>query len=203
MATTTGTYRVLGSPRDPAEILLLDVETGDPTYVPKAGYEGDLAERVADLDAGNRIWARIAWNDNGPRFVAVEVETRTTIEFIEGATGIFEAARETWQEAEREGRAMNSRVTKGTDNEANGVVYTFAKQSGERDLFFEFRDGITPLEPLIERLAKGREPPFAGFVIRPADEPFVLVALAIEQDGVLAGTIRETYTDGGSATRAL
>src|SRR5699024_11844477 len=62
MATTTGTYRVLGSPHDPAEVLLLDVETGDPTYVPKVDYEGDLAERVADLDAGNRIAAQIAWN---------------------------------------------------------------------------------------------------------------------------------------------
>ena len=192
MQTTAGTYRILRSPRDPDELLLLDVESQDPTYVPSTGYEGDLAERVVELEAGNRITAEIAWAD-GPRFAAVEVETETTVEFVDGATGIFEAARETWNEAEREGRAMNSRVTRDTDGEPNGVVYTFAKQSGERDLFTEFRDGVTPLEPLIDRLAEGAEPPFAGFVIRPADEPFVLVALAIDREGVLAETIRETY----------
>lgn len=202
MQTTAGTYRVLRSPRDPDELLLLDVENQDPTYVPRTGYEGDLAERVRGIEPGNRITAGIAWDD-GPRFASVTVETRTTIEFVDGATGIFEAARETWAEAEREGRAMNSRVTKSTDNEANGVVYTFAKQSGERDLFREFRDGVTPLEPLIDRLAAGAEPPFGVFVIRPADESFVLVALAIDRDGVLAETIRETYAGDGETTHGL
>ncbi|WP_160134478.1 DUF6663 family protein [Halococcus salsus] len=202
MQTTAGTYRVLRSPRDPDELLLLDVESQDPTYVPSTGYEGDLAERVAELEAGNRIAAEIVWAD-GPRFAAVETETETTVEFVDGATGIFEAARETWNEAEREGRAMNSRVTRDTDGEPNGVVYTFAKQSGERDLFTEFRDGVTPLEPLIDRLAEGAEPPFAGFVIRPADEPFVLVALAIDRTGPLAETIRETYAGAARTTHGL
>ncbi len=191
--TTDGTYRVLRSPRDTGEVLLLDVETQDPTYVATSGYEGDLAERVAGLEAGNRIEAVLSWDDGTPRFVEIVVETRTSIEFADGVTGIFEAARETWQEAAREGRAMNSRITQNTDGETNGVVYTFAKQSGQRDLYEEFRDGITPLEPLIERLAEGSEPPFAVFVLRPADESFVLVVLAIERDGLFAETIRDTY----------
>jgi hypothetical protein len=191
--TTAGTYRVLRSPRDPDELLLLDVETQDPTYVSTASYEGDRGETVAEIEPGNRIEATLSWNDGTPRFAEVDIETQTTVEFADGAIGIFEAARDTWQEAAREGAAMNSRVTQSTDGETNGVVYTFAKQSGQRDLYEEFRDGITPLEPLIDRLAEGREPPFAAFVIRPADEPFVLVVLAIERDGILAETIRDTY----------
>jgi hypothetical protein len=191
--TTDGTFRVLRSPRNPDELLLLDIETQDPTYVSTTGYEGDLGETVAEIEPGNRVEATLSWDDGTPRFAEVDIETRTTVEFADGATGIFEAARDTWQEAAREGAAMNSRVTQSTDGETNGVVYTFAKQSGQRDLYEEFRDGITPLEPLIDRLAEGREPPFAAFVIRPADEPFVLVALAIERDGILAETIRDTY----------
>lgn len=191
--TTDGTYRVLRSPRDTGEVLLLDVATQDPTYVATSGYEGGLAEQVAGLEAGNRIEAVLSWDDGTPRFADLEIETRTSIEFADGVTGIFEAARETWQEAAREGQAMNSRITQNTDGETNGVVYTFAKQSGQRDLYEEFRDGITPLEPLIERLAEGSEPPFSVFVIRPADESFVLVVLAIERDGLFAETIRDTY----------
>jgi hypothetical protein len=191
--TTAGTYRVLRSPRDSTEVLLLDVETQDPTYVTTAGYEGDFAETVVKLEPGNRIDARLSWKEGTPRFVDVEIETRTTIEFSAGVSDVFEVARETWQEAAREGRAMNSRVTQNTDGETNGVVYTFAKQSGQRDLYEEFRDGITPLEPLIARLAEGSEPPFAVFVLRPLDEPFVLVVLAIERDGLFAETIRDTY----------
>jgi hypothetical protein len=190
---TSGTYRVLRSPRDAEEVLLLDIETQDPTYVTTAGYEGDLAATVAGLEPGNRIDARLSWEEGAPRFADIDIETRTTVEFADDATGIFEAARETWQAAAREDAAMNSRVTWDTDGEANGVVYTFAKQSGQRDLYEEFRDGITPLEPLIDRLAEGAEPPFGVFVIRPADEPFVLVALAIERDGLFAETIRDTY----------
>lgn len=191
--TTDGTYRVLRSPRDTEKLLLLDIETQDPTYVTTVGYAGELGRTVADLESGNRIDAALSWEEGTPKFVEVDIETRTTVEFADGATGIFEAARETWKEAAREGRAMNSRVTKNTDGETNGVVYTFAKQSGQRDLYDEFRDGITPLEPLIERLAEGSEPPFSVFVLRPSDEPFVLVALAIERDGLFAATIRDTY----------
>ena len=192
-STTSGTFRVLESPRDPAELLLLDTSTQDPTYVTTAGYEGDLGRAVDDIEPGNRIAARLSWTDGTPRFAEVAVETRTTIAFADDATGIFEVARETWQEAEREGSAMNARTTRNTDGDPNGVVYTFAKQAGQRDLYGEFRDGITPLEPLVKRLAESADPPFAVFVLRPREEPFVLVALATERDGQFATTMRETY----------
>ena len=193
--TTSGTYRVLESTREPDELLLLDVESQDPTYVTTAGYEDDLAETVATVEPGNRIDATLSWDDGGPRFAELSIDTRTTIAFVDGAIDVFEVARETWNEARREGEAMNSRVTRNTDGEENGVVYTFAKQAGQRDLYGEFRDGVTPLEPLIDRLGEGAAPPYAVFVIRPAEHPFVLVALALDRDGLLAGTIRETYVD--------
>ena len=192
-STTSGTFRVLASPRDPAELLLLDTSSQDPTYVTTEGYDGALGRTVDDIEPGNRIAATLSWTDGTPRFADVDIETRTTIAFADGATGIFEVARETWQEAEREGRAMNARTTRNTDGEANGVVYTFAKQAGQRRLYEEFADGITPLEPLIGRLAASADPPFAVFVLEPADEPFVLVVIAADRDGRLAETMVESY----------
>ena len=191
--TTAGTYRVLDSTRGSDELLLLHVETQDPTYVTTAGYEGDLGEAVAELEPGNQIDATLSWDDGAPRFADLAIDSRTTVEFVDGATDIFEVARETWNEARREGAAMNSRVTQDTDSEENGVVYTFAEQAGQRDLYEEFRDGVTPLEPLIDRLGEGAESPYAAFVIRPAEHPFVLVALALDRDGLFAETIRDTY----------
>ena len=193
--TTSGTYRVLSSTRGPNELLLLDVESQDPTYVTTTGYEGDFADQVVEVEPGNRVEAVLSWDDGGPRFAELSIDTRTTIAFVDGATDVFEVARETWNEARSEGEAMNSRVTRNTDGEENGVVYTFAEQAGQRDLYGEFRDGVMPLEPLIDRLGEGAAPPYAVFVIRPAEHPFVLVALALDRDGLLAGTIRETYVD--------
>lgn len=210
--TTTGRYRVLGRPRDPDELLLIDVDidadSGDdaddaddeafgPTYVAATGYDDELGERVASLEAGNLVDARLAWADEEPRFESVEVVAETTFEYLDGVTGMFEAAKETWWAAESEGEAMNSRVTRDTDGEPNGALYVFAKQSGARDLFEEFKSGVTPLEPLVERANEGREPeteqPRAVFVLRPADEPFIVVYIAFRRDGVLARTVRDTY----------
>lgn len=211
--TTTGRYRVLGRPRDPEELLLIDVDIdaeGDgepgseaddeafgPTYVAATGYDGELGERVASLEAGNLVEARLSWADGDPRFDSVEVVAETTFEFLDGVTGMFEAAKETWWAAEADGEAMNSRVTRDTDGEPNGALYVFAKQPGARDLFEEFRSGVTPLEPLVERANEGRAPeseqPRAVFVLRPADEPFVAVYIAFRRDGMLARTVRDTY----------
>lgn len=187
---TEGTYRVLEG-RDDDEWLFLDVDTADPTYLPKAGP--DDAPAAETLEAGYRVDAAIAWDGDDPRVVDLTVRDRTLIEFVDGADTVFDAARDTWRDARADGAAMNADVTYGTDGEANGVVYTFAKQGGERDLFAEFRDGVRPLEPLIDRLAEGEEPPFEVFVIRPTGEPFVIVYLAIEKGGLLADTVRDTY----------
>jgi hypothetical protein len=194
-ATTSGVYRVLRSPRDPDELLLCDVSSTDPTYVPVEGYDDPLGERIASLEAGNRIEATIEWDAAGePEIGDFEVLTRTRIDFLDGVTGIFEAARETAEEAAVQGEAMNSRVTKSTDDERNGVCYTFAKQPGSRDLYEEFREGITPLEPLLDRVREGGvDPPYDVFVLRPADETFLVVYIALERDGLLAQTMRDTY----------
>ncbi|WP_255198475.1 DUF6663 family protein [Halorarius litoreus] len=207
--TTAGTFRVLASTRGDDEWLLLDVESGDPTYVPATGYEGALAETAADLEAGNRVDAELAWSDGQARFAALTITAPTRFYFIRTTETLFEAAKRCWNDAVEEGSGMNSRVTYGTDSEPNGIVYTFAEQPGQRDLFEEFRDGVKPLEPLLVRAAGGREaydtddgpePPFETFVLSHPDHPFVTVYIVLDPDGFLAETVRDTYLDGdGSA----
>jgi hypothetical protein len=187
--TTEGVYRVLESTRDEderdgEEWLLLDVETGDPTYVRR----GDL-----DAAAGNRVRATITWPDGEPRVEESGVLTDTRFAFTRTREPLFEDANACWRDAQEAGEAMASRVTHGTDGGPNGVVYTFAEQPGSRDLYEEFRDGGKPLDPLLARLAESVDPPFEAFVIDHTGEPFVLVLLAFERDGLLAGTVRETY----------
>lgn len=220
--TTRGRFRVLDSPRKPAELLLIDVRTGGgtaaaadavepdfeeayaPTYLTAEGYEGPLAATVGALRPGYLVEATLAWTDGTPRFADIDLERRTLVEFVDGVTGIFEAARGTWREAEAAGEAMNSRVTRSTDGDPNGVLYTFAEQRGARDLFGEFRSGVLPLEPLLKRVNRtddgsagdegGRAPAEREvFVMRPADEPFVLVYIVLRKEGLLADTVRSTY----------
>ncbi|SEO45625.1 hypothetical protein SAMN04487948_102502 [Halogranum amylolyticum] len=197
--TTSGRFRVLDSPRERPELLLIDLETFEPTYVRTDGDDDDLAgvddTAVDDLRPGYVVDASLAWNDGTARFASVDVDSRSRIEFVDGVTGVFEAARETWQTAEAEGEGMNSRVTYDTDGAANGVLYVFAKQSGARDLFEEFRSGTRPLEPLVQRVNENRddEGPREVFVMRPADEPFVLVYIVFRAEGILAETVRDTY----------
>lgn len=193
-----GPYRVLASTREhDDELLLLDVHSADPTYVvaDPAAYDGDLTERVTALEPGNRVDATFDWSGERPRFETLERETETVFEFVRPSpeTDLFEAAQECWRGAREDGGAMNSRVTYSTDNEPNGVVYTFAEQPGERDLYEEFRDGIKPLDPLVARLAEEEDPPFAVFVIDHPSHPFVVVYLVIDREGILAETVRDTY----------
>ena len=186
--TTSGTFRVLPG-REDGEWLFLDVASAGPTYLPKTGHDAD---GVADLEPGYRVDATVEWRDD-PVVVDLGVRDRTLFEFVDGADTVFEAAQETWRDALADNTGMNADVTYGTDGDANGVVYTFAEQGGERDLFAEFRDGVRPLDPLVARLAEGENPPFEVFVIRPAAEPFVIVYLTIEKEGLLANTVRDTY----------
>lgn len=184
--TTTGRYRVLESPRDPGELLLVDVESTDPTYVE--------APADADLRAGYLIEATLSWDDDGtPRLAEYAVERATLFEFVDDATNVFEAARETWDEARAAGEGMNSQVTYSTDGEPNGVVYVFAEQPGARDIWEEFRSGVLPLEPLVERFSEFDDRDHEVFVMRPRAEPCVIVYLVREKGSMLADTVRDTY----------
>lgn len=194
--TTSGRFRVLDSPRERPELLLIDLDSLDPTYVRTDGYDGVLDDVVSDLRPGFVVEATLTWTDDGtPQFSSVSVEERTRIEFVDGVTGMFEAARETWQTAEADNEGMNSRVTYDTDGAPNGVLYVFAEQSGARDIFEEFQSGVLPLEPLIQRVNENREDDDERevFVMRPADDPFVAVYIVFHADGMLANTVRDTY----------
>jgi hypothetical protein len=214
--TTEGRYRVLGRPRDPDELLLVELsadasdsegdappeESYDPTYVDATGYEGDLAATVDSLAAGNVVDADLTWRDGDPRFADLSVVAETAFTFADGVTGMFEAAKQAWMVAEAENEGMNARVTRNTDGDPNAALYVFAKQSGARDLFEEFRDGVTPLEPLVRRVDVGggevEMPPESEqarevFVLRPVDEPFLAVYIVFDREGMLASTVRDTY----------
>jgi hypothetical protein len=200
--TTSGRFRVFDNPREPSSLLLVDVEPDDPdaadayepTSVAADGYEGDLAETVASLEPGTVVDATLTWTNGDARFESVAVETESVVEFVDGATNLFEAATETWEAALAAGDGMNSRVTRDTDGDPNGVLYVFAEQEGARDLFEEFRTGTLPLEPLIARVNEGYEPgPREVFVMRPAAHPFVLVYILLQRGGMLSRTVRDTY----------
>lgn len=199
--TTSGRYRVLESPRERPEILLVDVETNDPTYVATGEYENDGSESgdgsgvsLGDLRPGYLVDATLSWDDEGtPRVADLSIVKRTLFEFVDDATGIFEAARETWEEAVAAGEGMNSQVTLSTDGEPNGVVYVFADQPGARDVWEEFRSGVLPIEPLVDRLSEFDDCDHEVFVMRPREEPYVLVYLVRRKGSVLADTMRDTY----------
>jgi hypothetical protein len=150
---------------------------------------------VSELKPGYVITATLEWDDSDAEFVDCQIEDRSWIQYADGVSGLFEVAQETWYDAQMAGDAMNSRTTYSTDNEANGVVYTFAKQTPPRDLFEEFRTGVTPLEPLIQRVEAEREDDDerAVFVMNPVDEEFVLIYIVFRKDGMLASTVRDTY----------
>lgn len=166
------------------ELLLLDLDSADPVYLPRAS--------LPDVAVGNRLAGELRWNGDDPRLDGVTVDSETRFRFRRTAEPIFEAARSCFEAARTAGEAMNSTVTYDTDRNPNGVVYTFAEQSGRRDLFAEFRDGTKPLEPLLARAADGAEPPFSVWVLAP-DEPFVVVYFVLDPDGLLDRTMADTY----------
>ncbi|WP_253737399.1 DUF6663 family protein [Halohasta salina] len=205
--TTTGRFRVLDR-RPDGRLLLVDldeavaaVEDDDteadlqPLAAVPPASDDDLAETVRDLKPGYEVTASLSWDDSEARFVDCAVDGRTWIQYADGVSGLFEAAQETWYDAQMAGEAMNSRLTYSTDNEPNGVVYTFAKQTPPQDLFEEFRTGATPIEPLIQRVEAERDDSDdrAVFVMNPVDEEFVLIYIVFRKDGMLAETVRDTY----------
>jgi len=187
-----GTYRVLASPRADDEVLLVAPGTGERTYVAGDGYAGALAGTVAGLEPGNRVRAAVDWTGERPRLASLTVESRTRFAFARDVTDLFEAAAECWQDARAAGEPMDSRVTRDADGDPNGVLYVFAEQPGERDLFAEFREGRRPLDPLAERV-EGADPPYEVFVLDPREHRCVVVYIALEREGLLAETVRDTY----------
>ncbi|QLG29287.1 hypothetical protein HUG10_17885 [Halorarum halophilum] len=214
--TTDGRFRVLSREGD-AYVLVDLAPTEDPAdaYEPMRvaaeGYEGELGEAVAALEPGFVVDAELAWTEGDARFASLSVRRRGRFLFADDVENLFEAARDTWQDARAAGDGMASRVTHDTDGEPNGALYVFA-DAGARDLLAEFRNGTTPVEPLVQRVNEqtgdvegesgsgetandeGDDPPEREvFVLRPADGAFVVVYVAFAKDGLLARTVRDTY----------
>ena len=194
-ATESGTYRVFESDRGGEELLLVEKGEEQPIYVQASGYYEPLESTVAALEPGYLVEATLAWSgDDDPSFAELSIETRTLFEFVDGVPDIFKQAKETFEQGKQERMPIYSNVTYGTDGDANGVIYTFAKQADEKDIFAEFQDGRMTLEPMIDKLNDGgQEPPYEVFVIRPEEEMFLVVYLVLEKDGLLASTIRDEY----------
>ena len=205
--TTTGRFRVLDR-RPDGRLLLVDLDEAvaavadddpeadlQPLAAVPPEADDKLAETVRSLKPGYGVTASLSWDDSEAQFVDCAVDDRTWIQYADGVSGLFEVAQETWYDAQMAGDAMNSRTTYSTDNEANGVVYTFAKQTPPRDLFKEFRTGATPIEPLIQRVEAERDDSEdrAVFVMNPVDEEFVLIYIVFRKEGMLAQTVRDTY----------
>ncbi len=178
--TTSGTYRVLSDPH--GEWLLVDRESTEP-----------IAVTGGDLEPGYLIEGTVEWDAGDARLVEFEVLSETRLWFVDGVTDLFEVARELCRDARMQDEGVLGETTYSTDGEPNGAVYAFAEQPGARDIWEEFRTGAMPLEPLIERLADVEPEPYEVFVLRPVDEPFVVVYLVPDPDSMLADTVEDTY----------
>lgn len=178
--TTNGTFRVLSDPH--GEWLFVDPET---TEV--------IAVTGANLEPGFLIEATVEWDASDARLAGFDVLAETRVHFREGVTDLFEVARNLCRDARMRDEAVLGETTYSTDGQPNGAVYVFAEQSGARDIWTEFRTGTMPLEPLIERLAEFEPEPYEIFLLRPAEEPFVVVYLVPDPDSMLADTVRDTY----------
>ncbi len=181
-------FRVLAIPSD-RTLRLLDRETYEPVVTAPDGHGG----AVTEVFPGYSIDADLDWSSTEPTVRSLSVHRRTLYTFVDGIEPVFEAAQQTWAEARTAGESMNSRVTRNTDNEVNGVLYVFAEDEGGR-VFESFRDGTRPLEPLIDRVNEGEgEDPREVFVLRPAEGTYVIVTIALRKGGQFAETLRETY----------
>jgi hypothetical protein len=187
-------YRVLAVP-EAGRLRLLDRETYEPVVTAASGHDAP----VEDVRPGYLLDADLDWSSAEPTVRSLSVVRPTLYAFADGIDPVFEVARETWSEVRATGDSMNSRVTRNTDNEVNGVVYVFAEEGtggvgGTGGIYEEFRDGARPLEPLIDRMNERDGPaPREAFVLRPADGRFVVVTIALRKDGRFADTLRDTY----------
>jgi len=181
--------RVLPGP-DSGMLRLLDRETYDPVVV---SLEASTP-RLADVHPGYLLDATLDWSAPEPPVDDITVQRPTLYTFVDEIDPVFEVAQDVWQEARASGDGMNSRVTRNTDGDANGVCYVFAEPPLE-DRLAEFREGARPLEPLIDRVNETSDTaPREVFVMRPTDGEFVVVTIAFEKEGHFADTLRETYS---------
>ncbi|WP_132058677.1 DUF6663 family protein [Halorussus amylolyticus] len=181
-------YRVLAAPES-GPLRLLDRETYEPIVTAESGHD----DAVADLRAGYLVDADLDWSSAEPTVRSASVRRPTLYAFADGIDPVFEVAQEAWADARAVGDSMNSRVTRNTDNEVNGVLYVFA-ESETGGTFDAFRDGSRPLEPLVDRVNEREgSAPREVFVLRPADGEFVVVTIALRKGGQFADTLRETY----------
>ena len=185
MSSTTATLRVRSR-----------LESGRLRCVDLADGERVDVESVDGIHPGYRVETSLEWSGGVARLAELEVTDRTLLSYADGVSNLFEVALDVWAEARRERLGVNARTTYDRTGEPNGAVYAFAEQTGERDVYAEFRNGVAPLEPLVERFREGEagvSAPNEVFVLRPASHRFVLVYLVAEKGGVLADTVRDTY----------
>ncbi|UPW01052.1 hypothetical protein M0R88_02875 [Halorussus gelatinilyticus] len=181
-------YRVLATPMDDG-LRLLDRQTFEPVVTAEDGHDAP----VGDLRPGYLVDAVLDWSSPDPTVESVSVRRPTLYVFADGIDPVFEAARETWSDARAAGDSMNSRVTRNTDNEVNGVLYVFAEDP-TNGTFEAFRDGTRPVEPLVDRVNEQEgSAPREVFVLRPEGGEFVVVTIALAKGGQFADTLRETY----------
>lgn len=182
----TDEYRVLAT--GPETITLLDRGEYDRTDIATTSADN---VPLAGLRPGYRIEATLSWQTDPPTVETLTVSDTTLFTFQRGVSGLFEVALDTWETARQQGLGINSRVTYSNDGHPNGALYTFAAQSGERDLFEEFQTGTRPLDPLLDRVEA--EPPYEVFVFDPHAHDFVLVYIVLAKHSLLADTVRDTY----------
>ncbi|WP_276300967.1 DUF6663 family protein [Halorussus lipolyticus] len=180
------TYRVLATPAV-GRLRLLDRDTYEPIVTADEGHDA----AVEEVRPGYLVDADLDWSTSEPTVESLSVRRPTLYAFADEAEPVFDVAQETWSEARLAGDSMNSRVTRNTDNEVNGVLYVF----GEDGTTFEsFRDGERPVEPLVDRVNEQEgEAPREVFVLRPASKEFVIVTITLRKSGQFADTLRETY----------
>lgn len=185
--------RVLTGPRkahgsDEQVLGLFDRERYEPIEV-RVESDGP----AGGLRPGYLLDVDLRWAEPQPHLEDFTLRRPTLYAFADDIDPVFEVARDLWEETRASGDSMNSRLTRNTDNEVNGVCYVFA-DSGSADRLQEFEDGSRPLEPLVDRVNESDEPASReAFVLRPADGAFVVVTIALEKGGHFAETLRETY----------
>ncbi|WP_135826084.1 DUF6663 family protein [Halorussus ruber] len=179
-------YRVLAAP-EAGRLRLLDRETYDAVVTASEGHDVSVEE----VRPGYLADAELDWSTSEPTIRSLSVRRPTLYAFADDIEPVFDVAQDAWSEARLAGDSMNSRVTRNTDNEVNGVLYVFAEDG---TTFESFRDGERPLEPLVDRVNEQEgEAPREVFVLRPASREFVIVTIALRKGGQFADTLRETY----------